>query len=306
MREARHHAQQWPLQVLFVETQGEQQVQLAIALALETVRIEAARDMRVVTRVPFAVVAAVENTVQLARLRAQQPVEPGAELGRLDFLRVARTHGGNGVRENDPGFHEIHVAVVFQELRLHQPAVQCELGELAGGKPSLIVEIVNRVHDLDARKQRVQREPRAEIGGAQRGLPIVQVNHVGIEQKSHRGHRALAKRGKAHVIVGVAVQTQPVKQRRAIDEEKSRAVYLLFPDAADERAEPQVNHDVVPRARGAIQRNRGVPRQHHRHFVAQFAQRGGERSHHVRQAASLYQRGGLGGNHQDLRHYVLV
>src|SRR5207247_3865654 len=66
---------------------------------------------RILRRVPHVVVDPVQDSRELSRAGAEEAVEAFPELWRLDFLRIGGADRVHEVRADDPGFHEIQLAV---------------------------------------------------------------------------------------------------------------------------------------------------------------------------------------------------
>ena len=73
-----------------------------------------ARQKRVMRRIPFIVIHAVENAQELFLPPAQKPVQAAAEFLRGDFARIARADRRDDVGENDAGLQAIQMAVKFR------------------------------------------------------------------------------------------------------------------------------------------------------------------------------------------------
>ncbi len=75
-------------------------------LRVEAPRIVALRDQRIARGIPLVDVDAVQDAAQHVAPAAQQPVQAAAERFALDLARVARAHGGHGVRIGDAALEE--------------------------------------------------------------------------------------------------------------------------------------------------------------------------------------------------------
>ena len=100
-------------------------------------------EVRVVHRVPFSVVDAVEHAAQRVVPGLEHALEAAAVFPRQQFARVARAHGGDEVGGHDTALEEVHVAVKLKlprvEVRVGQPGQR----ELVGGEAALVGGVVD-------------------------------------------------------------------------------------------------------------------------------------------------------------------
>src|ERR1035441_10774031 len=96
-------------------------------------------DVRIGGWVPALVIGAVEEAGQHWTAGTQQAVESGAILRRLDFLGISRTHGRQGIAENESALQVADVAEELQLVGMKQRRRQADLRQ-HGGRVEAAVE----------------------------------------------------------------------------------------------------------------------------------------------------------------------
>ena len=112
-----------------------------------------------------------------ARARAEDAVEPEAELRRLDFLGVARADGRDDVGVVDAAFQEADLAArIRADRRVNRSQPRSSRGSQSGVEEALIGEVVNREDAGRAAKHGMRRVERAQIDRREARLPVVRVD----------------------------------------------------------------------------------------------------------------------------------
>ena len=99
-------------------------------------------EVWVARRVPLLVIGAVQDAGHTIGARAQQSFESIAVFGCLDFPRIRRADGRNGVRPHNAGFQKAQAAPKFQASRVKEAGVQAEVADHTLGEIPLISHVV--------------------------------------------------------------------------------------------------------------------------------------------------------------------
>ena len=262
--------------------------------------------MRVGRGVPDGVVDSVEDTAQRRATGAQDAVDALAEGGRLDLGGVARAHGGERVGEDHAGLQEVDLAVELEELGHEVAGVEVEDVPVVGRETALEGEVVEGEDGAQAPELRIERGRGAEEGGCERGLPLVDVQHVGrLALGAQPLERGTAEEGEALGVVGVVLPAFPVEavavevavgaQQHGRDGRAGNANHLGRLHAArDRRVEARAG-----RRRADGTQRAAVSGDAHRHLDPGGGERGRQRGQHVGEAPRLGVRIDLGREHHD-------
>ena len=166
---ARHHGQHGHRPVV----QAEDALQLFLAGQL--VRLEIGRrivfgKVRVCGRVVAFGVDAVQNAAQLVLLLPQQAVQPMAVPWVQYFCGITGRNGSHLVGTLDGALHEVHTAVILQQMRVCMADAQGILHNIHAVF-ALILDIVDGEHRFDAAVRFQVPVIQVQIHGHQRRLP---------------------------------------------------------------------------------------------------------------------------------------
>ena len=290
------------------------QLRLAGLLAAEVIRIVVRVNLRVLRRIVIVHVDAVEDAHELIFARAQEAVQTLAVERGLDFVRVARGNGGQLVRVDKAGLHVVRAAVALQLVRGEQIVAQAEriLNRL-DREHALILQVVDGVHRLHILIERELRVLNLEQRRDHAGLPVVAVDHVGLEVEVNQrvDHRAVEE---AEALVFVAAQTVDVGTAEVIlviHEIEGHALIFEALDAAILAAPAKLDLKLTFQLHLAdvLLRDGGVQRQDDAHVRALRLEHRGERADHVGQTAGLNERDTFGCRKENLHgnsSYVLM
>ena len=222
------------------------------------------------------------------------PSKPNPNSGDLNLGGVARADGRDRPRVVDAALHEADVAPEFQPIDAELLPAQVEPRQPVGGKHTLIREIVNREDARCAAQHGMRGVQRLQVDRRKPRLPVVRVDHRGRHaaprgQLERRTHQHREAQGVVRVFRAVdAVQSLPIEQLRAVDEQRGGAV----PHPGFE--EPDLPDVPAHRHREALDERPGgdsaVSRQRERHVPTEPRQRRRQRPEHVAQAAGLGER----------------
>ena len=240
------------------------------------------RDVPVRARVPLVVVDPVQDPHHVAGARAHDAVEAEAVLGPLDLEGVGRGHGVDQLREHGPALQVADRAVVLERERGAEVPGQPQEAERVHPELALVGHVVDREDARHAVQRRVVPVERLEEHGDEAGLPVVRVEDARpLAPAAEVLERRAREEGEAQaVVLVVPVEHRPVVERRVLDEHDVDAG--LGPGAVEPGAARHPVHGHVHGARELPrrERDRGVPRQDHRHAVPQphegLRQRGGD------------------------------
>src|SRR6202040_92912 len=96
----------------------------------------------------------------------------------LNLARVGFTDCAQRVAVNDSRFHETDFSEKLHSLGMKQRRIDPDVSQRAFGKQSLIAEIVDREHRLDADERRIAGDGGAQVSSHHPGLPIMTMNHL--------------------------------------------------------------------------------------------------------------------------------
>src|SRR5438045_1412975 len=103
-------------------------------------------EVRIVGRIPFLIISAIQNAEQILLTIAQQPIQSAAEFFRGDLPAIARTHRRQSISLCQSSFQTSHLPIKFDLTRSEiSPGQICER-KLSRRKNSLVRQIVDR-HD---------------------------------------------------------------------------------------------------------------------------------------------------------------
>src|SRR3954451_19598422 len=116
-------------------------------------------EVRIGLRIPFLDVDAIDDPLQLEREAAQDSIEPGAVLARLDLARIRRRNRRDLIGQDDAALHQIEIAEMLERVRRPIAAVQPDRHEALRAGNALVVEVVNRVDDRACPNSPLPRSP---------------------------------------------------------------------------------------------------------------------------------------------------
>ncbi len=224
---------------------------------------------------------------------AQQRVQPYAVFGRLDLASVGGAHGGQGVGQQDPGLEQVHVVVELHDAAREQRVVEAHLAHDLAAEDALVAEVVNREHRLQAEERRVVGEPVPQVGDGQAALPVMDVDDVRTVHVPDDVERGLAEHAEPHMVVRVVGAIGRVKAAGAIvevgtvDQEERDPAFDHNVDLGRVGIRAEPDREALGNPLGRAERDRAIPRQHHRHVVAVAHERRRQRPDHIREAATL-------------------
>ena len=125
-----------------------------------------------------------------SRRRAQHALEAGAELRRLNLLRITPAHGGDHRRGVDRAFQKAHPAPELHAIDAELLPAQIETRQPVGFEHALIRDVVDGEDRRDAAEHRMRREDRVQIDRRQARLPVVGVHDRGRLSRAARHIRA--------------------------------------------------------------------------------------------------------------------
>src|ERR1700730_906063 len=103
------------------------------------------RDVRILMRIEDLVVDAVDDPMQLVRVRSDELIEALAELGRLDLGRIALADGVDDIGEVNAAAEHVDDVVEAGDADADQaPLVEAGQGQGAKSEYALRGEVVNR------------------------------------------------------------------------------------------------------------------------------------------------------------------
>src|SRR5262249_51965739 len=138
----------------------------------------------------------VENTEQLARARAEQPLKSLAEFGRLNLPTVSRADRCEHIGKNQTRLHCAGLTVeLYTALSAKYGFGQAELRQGRGVEESGERQVVDRKQCPQSTDRRVAGINRLQVGGNQSGHPIIQVDDVKAlsERSGKLDHRSAEK-----------------------------------------------------------------------------------------------------------------
>ena len=116
----------------------------------------------------------------------------------------------------DAAFEEVDLPVVFKFAVGEIAPLQAEVGVMLGGVFALVADIVDGEQTGGAPQDGVVPVPDFEVGGCQRGLPVVDVDHIGLEgQVAAQLQPGAGQKPEAAGIVGVIVEIFVVVEARS-------------------------------------------------------------------------------------------
>ncbi|OQC35578.1 MAG: hypothetical protein BWX64_02394 [Acidobacteria bacterium ADurb.Bin051] len=245
-------------------------------------------EVRIVPRIPVAVVDAVDDPDQARGPLAEEAVEPEAALGGEDLAGVGLAHGGEQIGVPDPVLQEAQL-VGGEILGRQQPAVRLE-SELADRVPA------------GRREEPVPGEEGAGVERGEGGVPVVDVEDVG-----RPAHPLTAGEG-GHGEEGEAVMLVPARGVDPVLVEEGRAVQEVDSDVARRqrrgvgreaqlaRAEP--DRDVAQEVDGdevvPLAPDRRIERQEEADVLLRGAEHPREPGDRIAEPPGLGEGGGLG------------
>ncbi len=136
------------------------------------------RDIRIALRIEDLVVDAVDDSVQLVPVRADELVKPFTQLGRLDFGRVAFADGVDDIREVDSATEHVDDVVETGNADPDQaPPIEAGQRERTESEDPLGREVVDGESRGDLGDRTVGVDTVDEVGH-ESGIPIVDLDHV--------------------------------------------------------------------------------------------------------------------------------
>ena len=233
------------------------------------------RDVRVPRRVELVVVDPVDDPVELVSVGADDLVEPLAELGPLDLGRVALADGVDHVGEMDAAPEHVDDVVEARDAHAHEsPLLEPRQREGAEPVRALRREVVDRERGRHVGQRAVRVEPIEQVRD-ERGLPVVNVDHVGqeLERPEHLQHRA-REVDEARVVVSESVEPVAVVKLRAVDEVDRHVSGTALEDrrlhGLRAKRHLQPAHTRLQPKRRRV--DPPVPREHSPHVVTEAAQ----------------------------------
>ena len=261
-------------------------------------------NVRVGGRVKDIDVNTVQNAAQLILLLAQQAVQTVAEPRVEDLLRVGRADGGDLVCTLDGALHEVGAAVI-----LHNMGVTCAdaAGILENIQTilSLVGNVVDREHRLDAAELIQMAVVQVQVDGRQCGLPVIAVDDVrlkvGVEQHLQNG---AGEERETFAVVIEAVQAAALEVILVVDEVKDNAVALGLEQAAVLAAPAHGHAEVGDIGQRILEFQVAVQRHNDAGVDAVADQRLGQSARNIGQAAGLGKGCSLAGCVQDFHKHL--
>src|SRR3990170_976587 len=263
--------------------------------------------------VPLLVVDPVHDAVEVLPTLVEDSLEPVPVLRGLDFPAVRVGHGGEDVREHQPGLHQVDLPVVLQPLRGEQLPPEAGHREVVVPEQPLVSEVV----DGEERSRRPERLPvrveRLHVGGDEGGLPVVAMEDVVSPPVAHDPfHDRAAEKGEPLAVVDVvafpgAVEELPVEVPVVADEEGVHAaprVGLLDAPPLFPLPERDTDRLTRPGEGEAIPVHAPVTGENAIGLDPDPAKRLGKGPCDVRQAARFREGNDLGGDHENLHRAV--
>ena len=304
--EAAHHAYQRHTRV-YLQSQLLLQRRLVVLLLCRSAQRIVGVYQRIGRGVVLVGVYAVEYAHQLIAARAQQAVQPLAVVAGLYLQRVGRADGGEIVGKLESALHEAGAAVELYVVgRIRPGAQRQQVLDVVYREHALVLEVVNRIQRLYAAVE-VQRLVLAlEQHGYHAGLPVVAMQHVGLEadMRQRLQHRAVKVRKALALVAAQSVHVGPAEVVFVIHEVEGYAFVNQFLYAAVLPAPAQVyveielmSHLVAPRF-GYL----AVQRQYHAHVHVVFEYLLGQRAYYVGQASGFDKRNAFRCGKQHFHH----
>ena len=236
------------------------------------------------------------NAVEHARERiapcAQQAVQAFAVIGGLDFLGVAGADGGDLIRIDQRGFHEVGAAEALQLVVGKDVVGQLQhVLDLLDAEHALILQVMDGKHRADIMVKIRLIILDAQQRGHHAALPVVGVDDVGLEiQPGQRVQHGAAEEAKALVFVPAqAVDVIALEVILVIYKVEGNALALQRLDAAVLMPPAQLDVEVgyVAQLLAIFLGHHAVLGQDDAHIVPLAGKHGRKRAHHVGQSAGF-------------------
>ena len=274
------------------------QFRLALCLAGQVIRGIFRRNARVRRGIVVRHVDAIEHAEHFMLARAEQTIQPLTVVCRLNFLGIGRADGGDDVGIHQRSLHEVRAAVAFQLVVRPQAVAQTQhVLHFADAEHALILQIVDGEHGLDVREERQVGILNFQQCGHHAGLPVMRMNHVGLEVQQRQGvQRRAAEETKAFVLVAAhAVDIRTAEIELVVHKVELHAVLFQQFNAAVLTAPAQRDLEVghMGHLVNILLRHRRIQGQHHAHVVTLLRQNRRQRADNIRQTAGLDKRDAL-------------
>ena len=181
-------------------------------------------DRLILCGIVIDVINSVQNAAQLVCVAVEAIAQSVGILCGADLLRIARADRAHPVGAFDRRLHEVDASAVFHQhaLAVIQSEHVSENGEIV---LSLVFDIVNGEHRLDVPVSRSFAVEAVEINHRQRRLPVMRVQHVGIEIHSlEHLHRRHAEKCVSLGIVEMSVEGGTLEIILVVNEIEGHAV----------------------------------------------------------------------------------
>src|SRR5262245_13197738 len=100
------------------------------------------RNMPVGSRIPFAVIDAVDNAAELEAALGQHTLEAAAKVVRLNLPRIAGADSAEPIGEDNAGLQVVEMIEVFKLLPVEQPPGKTGRFKQVFGKSALVSQVV--------------------------------------------------------------------------------------------------------------------------------------------------------------------
>ena len=280
LHHARHHGHERDPGI-DLEPTGLLQPGLAFGLAREIIPFVVRLDVGVGARIPYLVVDAVHDADEPVLESDERVVETEAARSRAELVGMSGTDRRGHVREDEPPFQDVDLAVPFHPIEVEQVIGQADICQNIERDVALITGVVDREDGRDGVVVALAGQECSQVDWRPRRVPI-----VGMQQHGTRGDlrkrlesRETEEREAAVVVREVAacipVDAGPVEVLFVLDEERARAaagepvgleIGLVEPclfDAARDRDGERLStgrHVRKTLGDGAVERQKGYAR----------------------------------------------
>ena len=194
-------------------------------------------------------VDAVEDAVELAVHDVDDALQAVRVVGIVQFARVGRGDGGNGVGHEHGALHEVDVVAAL--ILIAQTAVVPALGQgedvlhLGLAELALIGDVVDGIDGLDGLELVAQNHVVLEVDDGEGGLPVVAVEDLRHEvEVAEQVDDGAAEEREAQRVIAIAIQARAMEKVLILDEPDGDAVQLAAKEGA--------GHDALPEAHLAL------------------------------------------------------
>ena len=165
------------------------------------------RDQFIHCGIPIRIIDTIENTEVAIAFIVEIHGHAFAHLGSAGFAGVVGADGVDHIGIVNAALEIIHIAMIFKFTRCEVAPLQAGMLIMAGRIFALVANIVNGEQAGRAAQNGIVPVPNFEIGGCERGLPIVGVDDVGFEANIFAELQASPrKKGKAARIIQIVIE----------------------------------------------------------------------------------------------------